>query len=161
MSIVAVVFVVRKNFASGIVLAAVCICIALNCYFDLAPGSFGWNLLKQLKNPDASLRALNNVDRLYFELPPDQNAFLSFKNFSFENEAFIELIYYRSGYAAYPGKVFTTASGTVINHGRDVLQSQFVPAEEWLDQNRIGRFVVFERTADGEITAVATARDLR
>lgn len=154
-------FADRQNLAFRLVLAAISACIALNCYFNLAPNSFGWNLLRQLKDRDASLHGLENIDRLYLEMPPDQNAFLSFKNFQLENEAFIEMIYYRSGYAAYPGKVFTIASGTVINHGRDILRSPFVPAEEWLDQNRIGRVIVFERTGDGEVTASVNGRDLR
>ncbi len=151
----------RKNVASGIVTAAVCFCLALNFYLNLTPNSFAPNLLRQLQDRDGLFRELANIDRLYYEIPPDQNVFLSFEDFPLENEAFVELVCYRSHYAAYPHKVFTSAPGTVINRGRDILHAPFAPNEDWLDQQRVSRIVTFAQKADGQIAVSETDRHLR
>ena len=151
----------RRNIARLLLIAAVGVCLARNCYLDFIAGnSFGRELIESLRDPD-SFQELKTIDSIYSDLPSGENGLLQMKDVGAENGQLAGEIYFRSCYCVYPGRIFVAAPGTIINRGSDILAANFSPDPDWLNQHRVGRIVIFASEKDGRTGFRVVKRTLR
>lgn len=71
---------------------------------------------------------------------PGRGVFLKFEGYSRGDltEAYAQSIYYRGVYAMYPLPVLVTEPNVVVNEGKDFLQDNSYPSDQWLVDHGVG-----------------------
>jgi hypothetical protein len=49
----------------------------------------------------------------------------------------LSFVYYRTGYALYPRRIYVAPADQVVNDGRDILRVEFSPSQEWLQEHDV------------------------
>lgn len=67
-------------------------------------------------------------------------------------ENFSCLLYYRLNYTLYPGRMYVAPADHVINNGQDIVQTEFNPSPQWLQEHDVRSALIFGVTGDGRVT---------
>jgi hypothetical protein len=108
-----------------------------------------------LQNPQVIMSYHANTDNLYKPGTTNGNILIKFTNFDSTNqnhEDFAAKTYFRANYLLFPKRTYVHKSTTIINNGKDIIESKFNPKKKWFLENNIKHIVDYQFHSDGQIT---------
>ena len=108
------------------------------------------------QNPQVIMRYHAETDNIYKPETTNGNVLIKFTGFDSANqnyEDFASKAYFRANYLLFPNRTYVHESTTIINNGKDIIESHFNPNKEWFIEHNIKHIVDYHFHPDGQITS--------
>jgi len=118
------------------------------CWLQLRPESELHQIYAFATQSTASRAALMPYEQLarFTDQAGNGNVLLKLAGYAKTNpivENSLSFVYYRTSYALYPRRMYVAPADQVINNGRDIMQVEFNPSLQWLQEHDVRSVFTF------------------
>ncbi|GEM_PF-2269729 len=144
----------EKTFQNRLIMAILGACIMVNLFFCYSRTSVVSTIYEVFfRDNQYPIRHLVAVDKLFAKFEKG-NILVRFEGFDPEGDSgkkLVPLIFFRSVFDYYPGKILVGDPELIIKKGNEFLDTPFTPDDEWLERNKINYQVTFICNEEGGV----------